>query len=128
MKILVVLGSARQNGLGQRVGKWVHGVSAADTEHETEVVSVAELNLPLFNENFSPKYRHYTGSEYTNAEGKAWAERVAGADAFVFVTPEYNHSIPAALKNALHWVGSEWADKPVGFVGYSITRPSSGAI
>lgn len=120
MKLTVILGSARKNGTGSRVANLVQQVVKADGRFELDFVAVDELDLPFFNEDFSPKYRHYTGSDYTNPKGKAWAERVAKSEAFLFLTPEYNHSISAALKNALDWVGTEWANKPVGFVGYSI--------
>lgn len=119
MKLLVLHGSARINGTGSHVTKWVADTAKNDERFSTELVHVADLDLPFFNEAFSPKYRHYSGHEYTNPHGKAWAKKVAEADAFIFVTPEYNHSVPAALKNALDWVGMEWANKPVGFVGYS---------
>jgi NAD(P)H-dependent FMN reductase len=57
-------------------------------------------------------------ASYTRPEGKAWADRVKSTDAFIMVTPEYNHSVPAVIKNCIDWVGPEWADKPVGFVSY----------
>lgn len=120
MKLMIITGSARKSGVGDRVGAWVQAAAKQQAGLDVELVSVADLNLPLFDEEFSPKYKHYSGKDYANAAGKAWAERVGAADAFVFVTPEYNHSVPAALKNALDWVGSEWSGKPVGLVGYSI--------
>lgn len=122
MKLLILAGSNRPAGTGARVSKWVDSVARQDNRFEDiDLVSVSDLNLPIFNEEFSPKYRHYTGNEYTNPAGKAWAERVAAADAFIVISPEYNHSVPGGLKNALDWVGTEWAGKPVGLIGYSIT-------
>lgn len=122
MKVLVILGSARKGGTGQRVGQWVKDAVNAQGDLELDYVSVDELNLPIFNEAFSPKYRHYTGDDYTNPDGKAWAERVAKAEAVIVVTPEYNHGYPGGLKNSFDWVGTEWQGKPVAFVGYSITQ------
>jgi NAD(P)H-dependent FMN reductase len=120
MKVAVLLGSARENGTGVRVGQWVRDAVSADSRFELDFVPLVELGLPFFNEEFSPKYRQYMGKEYANADGKAWADRVGAADAFVIVTPEYNHGYPALLKNSLDWVGPEWSGKPVAFVGYSI--------
>lgn len=122
MNIIILMGSARKNGTGAQVGEWVQSVVATDKRFVVDYIVASELNLPFFNEDFSPKYRHYSDQEYTNAAGKEWAARVAKADGFIFITPEYNHSYSAALKNALDWVGTEWSDKPVGFVGYSITQ------
>lgn len=122
MKLLILAGSNRPAGAGARVSKCVQAAVSKDSRfNEVDFVSVSDLNLPVFNEDFSPKYRHYTGKEYTNAAGKAWAERVDAADAFIYISPEYNHSVPGGLKNALDWVGTEWAGKPVGLIGYSIT-------
>jgi NAD(P)H-dependent FMN reductase len=121
MKLAVILGSAR-NGAGTKVAKWATNTIDADGRFELDFVDAVSLDLPFFNEDFSPKYKHYQGKDYTNAKGKTWAQRVADADAFIFITPEYNHSISALLKNALDWVGTEWAGKPVGFIGYSSTQ------
>jgi NAD(P)H-dependent FMN reductase len=120
MKLAVILGSAR-HGAGKRVAKWVTDTVDTDGRFELDFVDAVSLELPLFNEDFSPKYKHFQGKDYTNPKGKAWADRVAAADAFIFITPEYNHSISGLLKNTLDWVGPEWTGKPVGLVGYSGT-------
>jgi NAD(P)H-dependent FMN reductase len=62
--------------------------------------------------------------QYSNAHTKKWAETISSFDAYVFVTPEYNHSVPAALKNAIDFLYKEWNSKSAGFVGYG----GSGAI
>jgi NAD(P)H-dependent FMN reductase len=89
-------------------------------EHATQLggfdidfVDLAELNLPFMNEPKHPKFQ-----EYRYRHTIAWAERVAAADAFLFVTPEYNYSYSPALKNALDYLHYEWAGKPVGLVSY----------
>jgi NAD(P)H-dependent FMN reductase len=61
---------------------------------------------------------------YTNELGKKWAAKVAEADAYIMVTPEYNHGYPAVLKNAIDWVFYEWQGKPVGFVSYGTVSGS----
>lgn len=122
MKLMIIAGSNRPTGAGARVNIWIQSAASIDSRFTSvELVAVSDLDLPAFNEDFSPKYRHYAGKDYTNPAGKAWAQRVAATDAFIIITPEYNHSVPGGLKNVLDWVGGEWANKPVGLVGYSIT-------
>jgi len=77
------------------------------------VLDLAEINLPFFDEPNHPRLRQYV-HEHT----KAWSARVDAADAFIFVMPEYNHSINAPLKNAIDFLHQEWAYKPVAFVSY----------
>jgi len=79
------------------------------------VVDLADHDLPLLDEPIPPAMGDYRG-EHT----RTWAERVAGFDGFIFVTPEYNHGPPAALKNALDYLYAEWKDKAAGFVGYGV--------
>lgn len=123
MKLMIIAGSNRPSSAGARVSDWVQSAASKDSRFSNvELVTVSDLDLPAFNEDFSPKHRHYTGKDYTNAAGKAWAQKVADTDAFIIITPEYNHSVPGGLKNALDWVGGEWAHKPVGLIGYSITQ------
>ena len=78
-----------------------------------DVVDLAEFKLPLLDEPNHPRLR-----QYTNPHTHEWSEKVDGADAFVFVTPEYNHGYPASLKNAIDYLHHEWRNKPVGFVSY----------
>ena len=80
---------------------------------DVELVDLAEVNLPLLDEPEHPRLRKYQ-HEHT----KRWSERVSRADAFVFVTPEYNYGAPPSLLNALDYLVHEWAYKPVGFVSY----------
>ena len=80
---------------------------------ELDVVDLAELKLPLLDEPNHPRLR-----QYTQRHTRAWSEHVDAADAFVFVTPEYNHGYPASLKNAIDFLHHEWRHKAVGFVSY----------
>lgn len=111
-RLLVVIGSTRPGRQGDRWGRWVADV-AREHGWEVDVADLAELDLPLFDEPGHPRAQHYT-HDHT----KAWSATVAAADAYVFVTPEYNYSIPAALKNALDYLAAEWKDKPAGIVSY----------
>lgn len=118
MKLMVILGSSRQGRRGEAVAKWVLSEAAKDNRFEVDYVDLREFNLPFFDEPMSPFTLRDSGQSYTHPEGEAWAQRVGKADGFLIITPEYNHGYPAVLKNALDWVGREWGDKPVSFVGY----------
>jgi NAD(P)H-dependent FMN reductase len=113
LKIAIILGSTRPNRIGEAVAQWVHRIAAERGDADYELVDVKDLNLPLLDEPIPPSQ-----GKYTQPHTKAWAARVDTFDAFVFVTPEYNHSTSAALKNALDFVYKEWNNKAAGFVGY----------
>lgn len=107
------LASAREHRHGPVVGEWIRGIVLAHGAFDVELVDLAEIGLPLLDEPNHPRLRNYQ-HDYT----KAWSARVDRADAFVFVTPEYNHGSPPSLVNALDYLLHEWAYKPVGFVSY----------
>jgi len=113
MKLLVIIGSTRPGRIGKPIGDWFVGQAAEHGGFDVDVADLAELNLPLFDEPAHPA----TG-QYTHEHTKAWSARVAAADAYVFVLPEYNHSYSAAVKNAIDYLNREWAYKPVGLVSY----------
>jgi NAD(P)H-dependent FMN reductase len=115
LKIAIVLGSTRPNRVGVIVAEWVSKLVDARTDAEFELVDVAGLGLPLLDEELPPAV-----GQYVRQHTRDWAAKVASFDAFVFVTPEYNHSVPAGLKNALDFVYAEWADKAAGFVSYGV--------
>ena len=77
------------------------------------LVNLREVALPLFDEPRHPRLK-----QYEHAHTKAWSAKVAAAEAFVFVTPEYNYGVPPSLINALDFLSSEWAYKAAGFVSY----------
>lgn len=112
-KILVIVGTTRQGRSGRKVADWyMTQVAEAGVDADFELLDVAELNLPLFNEPVSPMMHQYTDLQ------NSLAEKVGTADGFVFVTAEYNHSIPASLKNFLDYLNAEWHHKVAAFVGY----------
>src|SRR5262249_23770747 len=80
---------------------------------QATLVDLAHVNLPLLDEPEHPRF-----ARYQNAHTKAWSATIAEADAYVFVTPEYNHGAPASLINALDYLHLEWLYKPAGFVSY----------
>jgi NAD(P)H-dependent FMN reductase len=112
-KIAIILGSTRPGRKGAPVAQWVFDVAKQRGNAEYTLVDLADVNLPLLDEPLPPSLGRYA-HPYT----KAWAETISAFDGFVFVTPEYNHSTSAALKNALDFVYAEWNNKAAGFVGY----------
>ena len=112
-KLLIVIVSTRPGRIGRPVGDWFKQVAIEHGCFEVDETDLAELNLPLLDEPHHPRFRKYT-KDHT----KAWSARVEAADAFVFVTPEYNHSYPASLKNAVDYLHQEWRHKALGFVSY----------
>lgn len=112
-KIMVILGSTRPERKGVKIYGWIKQLSEQYKDVGWDFVDLAEVNLPLLDE---PKPA--SSGEYAHDHTKAWSGRVAAADGFIIVTPEYNHGYPAVLKNALDFLYHEWAKKPVGFVSY----------
>jgi NAD(P)H-dependent FMN reductase len=112
-KLLVVVTSTREERVGHLVADWAVQQVRAHGKFQPELADLKVVNLPLLDEPNHPRF-----GQYKNAHTKAWSATVAGADAFLFVTPEYNHSYPGALKNALDYLSAEWADKAAGIVSY----------
>lgn len=111
--ILVIVGTTRPNRVGRTIADWFMEQTKSRNDMTFELVDLADVNLPLYNEPRSAKQDNYE-FEYT----KEWSKRVAKADGYVWVTGEYNHSIPPSLKNAIDYLYHEWRHKPVAFVGY----------
>ncbi len=112
-KLLIVIASTRPGRIGLPVANWLLERAREHGGFELEVADLAELALPLLDEPNHPRLRQYT-KDHT----RAWSATVEAADAFVFVTAEYNYGYPAALKNAFDYLHQEWLYKPVGFVSY----------
>jgi NAD(P)H-dependent FMN reductase len=113
IKIAIILGSTRPNRNGEAVAKWVYELSKSRDDAEFQLVDLKDFDLPLLDEPAPPSM-----GQYTKPHTKKWAETIASFDAYVFVTPEYNHSTPGALKNAIDFLYKEWNNKSAGFVGY----------
>ncbi len=113
MKVGIIVGSTRPGRKAEAVAKWVYEIAKKRTDAEFEIVDIAAFNLPLLDEPTPPSLGKYT-KEHT----KAWSAKIDSFDAFVFVTPEYNHGIPGALKNAIDFLFKEWNNKAAGFVSY----------
>ena len=113
LKILVLLGSVREGRMAEPVGRWVMERAAARADLDCELIDLGEWHLPFFPHPTPP-----AAGKYQDPVQIRWAEKIAGADGYILICPEYNHSGSAVLKNALDTVFAEWNRKPVSFVGY----------
>ncbi|MFF0768112.1 NADPH-dependent FMN reductase [Nonomuraea wenchangensis] len=109
----VIVASTRPGRSGRAVADWFAERATASGLFDVELVDLAEVDLPFLDEPNHPRLR-----QYVNAHTKEWSATVERGDAYVFVTPEYNHSFNAVLKNALDYLHHEWKYKPAGFVSY----------
>jgi NAD(P)H-dependent FMN reductase len=112
-QLQVVIASTRPGRAGLPIGRWAAEAAAEHGGFDVELVDLEEMRLPLLDEPNHPRMRRYT-KEHT----LRWSEKVSGADAFLFVTPEYNYGPPPALLNAVNFLHDEWAYKPAAFVSY----------
>ncbi|WP_213813643.1 NADPH-dependent FMN reductase [Glaciihabitans sp. dw_435] len=111
--LMIVVASVRPGRIGLPIAEWVNKHTEEFGAFDVDFADLLEINLPFMDEPNHPVKR-----QYTKPHTFAWSERVDAADAFIFVTPEYNHSYAPALKNALDFLSQEWWRKPVGFVSY----------
>ena len=123
MNLLVIVGSTRPGRAGLPISEWFVEQAESHDGVTVTLADLAELNLPLLDEPNHPRLR-----QYVNRHTKEWSATVDAADAIVIVTPEYNHSYPAPLKNALDYLHQEWQYKPVGFVSYGGVSAGTRAV
>jgi NAD(P)H-dependent FMN reductase len=109
----IIIGSTRPGRGGPAVAEWFTQLARLDGSFDVELVDLAQIGLPLLDEPRHPRLR-----DYAHDHTRAWSRTVERADAYVFVHPEYNFGINAALKNALDYLMHEWRDKPAGLVSY----------
>jgi NAD(P)H-dependent FMN reductase len=115
IRIGIILGSTRPGRNGDKVAQWVYDHAIEREDAEYELVDLADFALPHLDEAIPA-----SAGQYANEHTRAWAEKVASFDGFVFVTPEYNHSTSGALKNALDFVYGEWNNKAAALVSYGV--------
>ncbi len=113
IKVAIIIGSTRPGRKAEAVAKWVHGIAGKRSDAEYEIVDIKDYNLPLLDEPVPPSL-----GQYSQPHTKTWAAKIAAFDAYVFVTPEYNHATSGALKNAIDYLYREWNNKAAGFVSY----------
>jgi NAD(P)H-dependent FMN reductase len=117
LKIKVVLGTTRQQRLGDQPAKWI--VEKAKVKGlDVELLDLRDYPLPLFDEAMSPTAAMGKEGAYPFPVSAKWTEKIGEADGFIFTVAEYNHGYTAVLKNAFDYVSKEWNKKPVAFVGY----------
>ncbi len=109
----VIVASTRPGRIGKSFGDWFVRVAEQHGGFEVEQIDLAQVNLPFMDEPKHPKLR-----DYQHQHTKDWSATIDRADAYVFVTPEYNYGYNAVLKNAIDFLNQEWADKAVSFVSY----------
>ncbi len=112
-KLKIITSTVRPGRKGPLVANWIYEFAKRHTNFDIELLDLAEINLPMMNEANHPvlkKYEH----EHT----KRWSAKIDEADAFIFVTAEYDYNYPAPLRNALEYLSQEWAYKPAGVVSY----------
>jgi NAD(P)H-dependent FMN reductase len=115
-RLVVLIGSVREGRFGPFVAGWIADRASEHGGFEVDVVDLADFEIPLVLPAESPKL---AGDAYPRPRGMAdLTARLDAADAFVVVTPEYNHSYPASLKAAIDWHFTQWTAKPVAFVSY----------
>lgn len=115
MKIGIIIGSIRDGRSGAAVGAWVAENAAQRADAEFEVIDLKSFDVPLLTSATVPAAAK---KQYESENVQRWSTAIDACDGFVFVTPEYNHGVPGALKNAVDSLGSEWFGKTVGFVSY----------
>lgn len=112
-RIAIIIGSTRRNRFADKPAQWLLEVASQREDMDFEIVDLRAYDLPLFDEAgpiaFGPT---------TDPKALAWQERIDGFDGYVFMIPEYNHSIPAALKNGLDQAYAQWNRKPAAAFGY----------
>ncbi|MFA5994830.1 MAG: NAD(P)H-dependent oxidoreductase [Patescibacteria group bacterium] len=124
-KIIVLLASIRVERAGEKVARWFMNVVQATKTASVELVDLRDYPLPLFADAVTPTMRQ---GRHPNPLVQKWLDKLATADGYIIITPEYNHSIPGALKNAIDYAYKEWNNKAVGFVSYGGAAAGSRAV
>lgn len=109
----IIIGSTRPERVGVQVARWLFDFASKRSDCRYTLIDIADYNLPLLDEPVPPAM-----GKYSKPHTIKWAQTIEMLDAFVFVTPEYNHGTSAALKNAIDFLYREWNNKAAGFVSY----------
>jgi NAD(P)H-dependent FMN reductase len=123
IKVAIIVGSTRPGRHADAVARWVLEKAKYRADAQFEIVDIKDFNLPLLDEPIPPSQ-----GKYSQPHTRAWAQKIAEFDAYVFVTPEYNHAPSAALKNALDFIYAEWNNKAAGFVSYGASSNGGRAV
>lgn len=115
INLKIVVGSTREGRFGNQAAAWVAELATKNSDFAVEVVDLNDYPMPFFDSAISPSFKT---APYPDAMVEKFTSKIAEGDAYILITPEYNHSTSGVLKNALDWVYKEWNNKPVGFVSY----------
>ncbi len=115
LNIKVIAGSTREGRFSDKAAAWIAAEIKRQKGVVVEVLDLRDYDMPFFNEPMSPSFKQ---GPYKNEAVARFTKKIEEGDAFVMVTPEYNHGTSGVLKNALDWVYPEWNNKPVAFVSY----------
>jgi NAD(P)H-dependent FMN reductase len=113
LKIAIVISTTRATRFGHKPAQWIRDIAAERNDIEAEIVDLRDFPMPFFDEVASNAW-----APSQNPIAQRWQKKVAEFDGYIFVTAEYNHSMPAVLKNALDYASPEWNKKAAAFVGY----------
>lgn len=119
----ILIASTRAGRKGHLLGAWIEDLARQHGQFEIEVIDLADVDLPMFDESTHPRL-----ASYEHEHSIAWSRIVDRADAYIFVTPEYDHVPPASLLNAIQYLVREWAYKPLGFVSYGGVSAGTRAV
>jgi len=113
IKLGIIIGSTRPGRNSEAVAKWVYELAIKRKDAKFELVDIKDYYLPLLDEPVPASMQ-----QYMQPHTKLWSEKIKSFDAYIFVTPEYNHAAPGALKNAIDYLYTEWNNKAAAFVSY----------
>jgi NAD(P)H-dependent FMN reductase len=117
-KIGIIVGSTRPGRNSQAIADWVFEQAKQRTDATFELVDLKDFNLPLLDEPISAFGVSQGYGQYQHEHTRKWSAAIGSLDGFIFVTPEYNHSVPGALKNSFDFLYPEWNDKAAAVVSY----------
>lgn len=120
-KTTLIVASTRQNRIGGSIAEWLKR-QAEEANIELNVIDLQNVNLPAFDAPIPPAY-----APNDSEHGKAWAKQISESDSFIFLTPEYNRSIPSSLKNAIDYLVPEWKEKKAAIVSYGYVDGGTNA-
>lgn len=115
MTIGIIIGSIREGRAGSAVAQWVAKHAAQRDATQFEIIDLKDFDVPLLTAAVPPAAAN---REYDSESVRRWSHAIDACEGFILVTPEYNHGVPGALKNAVDTLGPEWFGKTVGFVSY----------
>jgi len=115
LNIKIITGSTREGRFSDKAAAWIAEEVKKQDGVTVEILDLRDYEMPFFNEAVSPSFKK---EPYENEAVARFTKKIEEGDAFIMVTPEYNHSTSGVLKNAIDWVSPEWNNKPIAFVSY----------